>query len=495
VLAALLASLLLVTSQARAAVVSPPLQIDPTRSLAEQFGYAPAYTRNVPGFDSEGRAYIRSRVAGQDDTSYVNALTTDGWARFDLIAALRAAYPDYVDTVGAGGMLSARIEFDTQDRAYTVLTIRREEGEFVNVLMYSLDRCRTWRVAELPFGDQPAVFDGKYRGNVACEHFTGHNTVDGPPFIAVWRTIEDWPGSWAARNQLFVLQPYFVGDDLVVPPPVRVTDRFLGMLQAAGDSSFAASTVRKTYFTWTEVTVPGQGGSPVYVAVYDRASGKITSRRMVARAQPLNDCHATPGICLDSTGVLHVVTGAHNQPFRYTHSLAPYDIRSWTAQKFVLSSGYRTHGDDTDGLAYQTYLSFVCDPRDTLHIVFRQSRRGVDTLFNGRGYRALCHQSRPSGGSWSPSTVIATGIRQERYVNYFQRLSISPSGKLFVSFSFFTQDLPETLWPYTVFRQRVVLVSGNGLSWRFATDEDLAPPPPVSPEPAPDPAAPVAPAP
>jgi len=137
----------------------------------------------------------------------------------------------------------------------------------------------------------------------------------------------------------------------------------------------------------------------------------------------------------------------------------------------------------------------VCDPRDTLHIVFRQSRRGVDTLFNGRGYRALCHQSRPSGGSWSPSTVIATGIRQERYVNYFQRLSISPSGKLFVSFSFFTQDLPETLWPYTVFRQRVVLVSGNGLSWRFATDEDLAPPPPVSPEPAPDPAPPVAPAP
>lgn len=452
-----------------------PLLIDPTRTLAEQFGYDPPYTRNVPGFDAEGRAFIRSRNASQDDTSFVNTLDGGAWQRFDLLSAVRAAYPDYAGTVGAGGYFSARIVFDTSGRAYTVLTIRREEGDLVNVLLYSLDACRTWRAVTLPFGDQPAVFDGKSLGNVACEQFTGHNVIDGPPFIAVWRTVDEWRGAWASRNALYVVQPYFEGDTLVVPAPTLVSRRFLGMCQTAGDSSFAATVAGTTYFTWTEVTRPRQGGSPTYVAAFDRRTRTVSQKHLVARALPANDCHTTPGICLDGEGYLHLVTGAHTKPFRYAHSRLPYDITLWTGATKVLDSGWRTAGMDRDGRALQTYLSFVCDERDTLHIVFRQARRGIDALFDGRAYRALCHQSRPARGRWSAATVLVAGTRQAGYVNYYQRLAISPDGRLFLSLNYYTHDRPVPLRPYGRFRQRMLLVSDDGVVWRFAADADLAP--------------------
>ncbi len=40
-----------------------PFVLAPGMGLNEQYGYAPAYTRNVPSFDAENRAYIRSRTA------------------------------------------------------------------------------------------------------------------------------------------------------------------------------------------------------------------------------------------------------------------------------------------------------------------------------------------------------------------------------------------------------------------------------------------------
>ncbi len=456
-------------------VLADPLLIDPAQTLAEQFGYDPAYTRNVPGFDAQGHAFIRSRNASQDDTSFVHTFDEGAWRRFDLLAALRAAYPDFAGTVGAGGHFSARIAFDTGGRAYTVLTIRREEGDLVNVLLYSLDRCRTWRAVTLPLGGQHAVFDGKNLGNVACEHFTGHNVIHGPPFVAVWRTVGEWRGAWASRNELYVLQPYFDGDELVVPEPTLVSRRFLGMCQVAGDSSFAASAADRTYFTWTEVTRPGQGGSPTYVAVFDPLTGAVGRKHLVARAQPANDCHTTPGICLDGAGYLHVVTGAHTKPFLYVRSLLPHDVTLWTGAKRVLDSGWRTAETDRDGRALQTYLSFLCDVDDRLHIVFRQARRGVDALFGGRAFRALCHQMKPPNGAWSRSTVLAAGTRQEGYVNYYQRLAISPDGRLFLSLNYYTHDRPVPLRPYGRFRQRMLLVSADGVVWRFAEDADLTP--------------------
>lgn len=459
-----------------------PALIDRTTTLAEQFGYAPSYPRNVPGFDSSGAAYIRSRTAAEDDTAYVATQWQGAWERRDLLQTLQTLYPDFAGTVGAGGYFSARVVFDLQDRAYTVLTIRNDEGEFRNLLLYSLDSCRTWQATELPFGDEQACFDGKNVGNVACEFFTGHNPIDGPPFIAVWRTAGTWPGSWADRNELYVVQPYFDAGRLVVPRPVFVTDRFLGMLQCAGDSSFAATRGDKTFFTYAQVVAKGRGGSPTYVAVYDRKVAAVVARHRVARALPMNDVHTTPGICIDSAGYLHVVIGSHAQPFKYSRSLLPNDISAWTRAESVLTSGWIDSWTDRDGAGKQTYASLVCDRSDVLRLVFRQTRRGIDSWLDRTNCHALCIQSRPPNGVWSSPRILAVGKTEAGYVNFYQHLAISPSGRLLLAFSYYTHRLPVPMRMYSRFPRRMVWASDDGWSWRFATDADLAPAmPPVLP--------------
>src|SRR5665647_2077851 len=124
--------------------------------LFAQYGYAPAYTRNVPAFDSADRAYIRSRTANGSYSSYVDTLVAGRWTELDFSAALLTAFPDCVGTVGAGGLRSDGVVFDREDRAYNPLTIRLADGSTRNVLMVSWDLCRTWKVFGLPAGTDRA---------------------------------------------------------------------------------------------------------------------------------------------------------------------------------------------------------------------------------------------------------------------------------------------------------------------------------------------------
>ena len=466
-------SLIALASAPAAAQAEPltlPLHVSEERSLFDQFGYAPEYTRNVPAFDSQDRPYIRSRTADQDGTSFVNVLQDGGWARLSILVALTAAYPDFEATVGAGGYASDRVVFDSQDRAYTVLTIRLEEGDLRNVLLYSLDRCATWRVCELPFGDRQPRYDDHNRGNVACEYFTGHNALDGPPFVAVWREVSDWTGHWATRNELWVLQPSFDGETLVIPPATLVTDRFLGMLQAAGGASFAATVGEKTYFVWTQVTSIPSRGTPTWVGVFDHATRAVRARQRLCYAQPGNDVHATPGITVDGTGTLHVVAGAHNRPLLYTHSLAPRDATVWSTPAKVLDSGFVSQASDTDGVARLSYVALASDELDTVHLVCRQvTNRGG--LYAGQGYHRLIALSRPAGGAWSKARTIAVCSDGPGYVNYHQKLGVDHKGDLYLSFNVYKAADPLWLRPLRRFRQRMVLHSTNGRSWEFATTE------------------------
>jgi hypothetical protein len=457
------------TTAAAAAPLPLPYFMATKGSLAAQFDYRPEYTRHVPSFDSANRPYIRSRTSSQDDTSYVGSLVDGGWARSSIVDALAAAYPDFAGMLGAGGYASDRIVFDRQDRAYTVLTIRLEDGDFRNLLLYSFDRCATWQVCELPFGDELPRFSDRNRGTVACEYYTGHNLSDGPPFIAVWRELSDWPGSWATRNELWVLQPYFEDDRLIVPDPTFVTDRFLGMVQSAGGSSFAATRGGQTFFVWTQVTSDRRQGTPTYVGIYDQATRSVTMRRRIALAQPGNDVHDTPGICLDSQGVLHVVTGAHGRAMLYTRTLAPGNITAWSTPAPILTSGYVARTSDADGDARQTYLAMVCDQTDVLHVVCRQARRNVSSLYWGRGYSTLLYLRKPADGAWSRGRQLVIPSDGSGYVNYYHKLAIDHRGRLYLSFNMFRPTDPQWLRPFVRFRQRMVLWSADGASWQFAT--------------------------
>jgi hypothetical protein len=450
-----------------------PLRIDSRVSLRTQYGYVPRYECNLPMFDATNHAYIRSRTATQDATSDAWSLRNGSFRRASLIAAITRVYPRYRGTVNAGGWGGEAIEADALGRLYTLVEIRIGDGSLRNLLLYSIDSGRDWRVVRLPFTPPNASPDGRNDGTCATEHLTGWNLRPDPPLIAMWQPVGQWPGYRACRMALYVAQPHFDGDRLVLPKPVQVTDRSLGMVQAAGGASFAATVGTTTYITWAEVAKPDAGASPIFVAAYDQTTGTVGAAQEVERARPVNDDHCTPGIVADSQGGLHVVSGSHNAPFMYTHTATPADPATWSTPVPMLLDGYRVAGRSPHGR--QTYVSLVCTPEDRLVVVFRQWRCGVDAAFGGEPYEALCVQWLDPGGTWTKPLRLAYCSRNGGYAQYYQKMSIDRHGRIFLSLNYFRpKDWPVEERVANRYHHRMILMSANGgETWRFATLADF----------------------
>jgi hypothetical protein len=452
-----------------------PIRLNSHVSLARQFGYAPAYERNVPSFDAQNRPYIRSRTVAQDPARSVSRLRGGTFVRASLLTAVRRAYPRFVATVNGGGFVSEQVEVDAAGRLYTTLEIRLADHSLRNVLLYSMDGGRSWRLVTLPLRPRRTPYQTSSGAGVACEHLVGWNQRPGPPLIALWRPVQDWPGEFAARNELYIVQPRFEDGALVIPKPTLVSDRFLGMQLVAGGASFAATSGSTTFIVWAEVSPPGSPGAPTFVAAVDTQTGAVGAPTQVATARPANDDHDTPGICVDGAGMVHVITGSHNSAFWYTHSLAPLDVSGWSRPEQVLRSGYRTPTTDADGRGAQTYLSMVCTPDNALVIAYRQKRQGVDPAFSGRSYDPLSVQRLDPGGSWSPPRRVLFCTTHSGYTNYYQKLTIDRRGWLYLSLSYYRPDD----WPRRDrrahrYHHRMVLVSEDGgTTWRFARLADF----------------------
>ncbi len=458
-----------------AAAADLPIRIDTASTLAQQFGYAPGYPLNIPSFDAHNRPYVRSRTASQHVTRSVLDLGDDGrWVAASLLKAVRAAFPTFTSTVNAGGYVSERVEIDAHGRAYSLVEIRVRGGRYYNVLLYSLDGCRTWRLVLLPFGGRRSIYDGRDNGTAEMEQYAGWNVGQGPPLVAVWRPVSDWSGSRASRNLLYVIKPYFSGRRLRLPSPALVSRRFLGQTYGAGGSSFAASTARTSFIVWPEVARSGQRGAPTFACSFDHVSRSFGKHVLLALAAPRNDDHDDPGIVRDGDGYLHVVTGAHHAPFLYVHSVRPFDATAWSAPEQILTGGYAPAGVELPGAAKQAYVSLACLPDDSLVAVFRQTRCGVDLDFGGEEYDALCCQRRAPEGEWSDAERIVCCADRAGYANYHQKLTVDRLGRLYLSLSYFSPvDQPPGERSAHRFTHRMVLISKDGGSgWDFATDQD-----------------------
>jgi hypothetical protein len=454
-----------------------PIRIDTALTLQDQFGYVPGYPLNTPSFDAQNRPYVRSRTASQHITRSVLGLSDDGrWVATSLLRPIRAAFPGFVSTVNAGGYVSERVEIDTRGRAYTLVEIKVRGDRYYNVLLYSVDGCLTWRLVTLPFGGKLAFYDGRDNGTAAMEQYTGWNEGSGPPLVAVWRPVSDWPGSRASRSLLYVIKPYFSRGRLQLPEPTLVSRRFIGQTYGAGGSSFAVSAGATSFIVWPEVARSGQRGTPTFACSFDQVTRTVGEPVLLALATPRNDDHDDPGIVRDGDGYLHVVTGAHNAPFLYVHSLWPLDATAWSSPEQILTGGYAPSGVELPGTAKQTYLSLVCLPDNSLVAVFRQTRCGVDLDFGGASYDALCCQRRSPEGVWSDAERIVCCADRAGYANYHQKLTVDRIGRLYLSLSYFSPlDQPPGERAAQRFTHRMVLISKDGGSgWDFATDEDFA---------------------
>ena len=456
----------------------PPLVIQPVGGLHSQFDYAPPFTRNVPSFDSAGRPYIRSRSGDPDYTGFVQTLRGGVWARLDMVRALRAAIPGFAGTQGAGGGSNTQIVFDTSDRAYTILRVRLEGGDLRNVMLWSADGCVTWRAVSLPAGD------------IVSETSVGHNVIDGPPLLLVCQVDASVnPDTGKLRRTLYMTRPYLAGGDVVVPALTQISDRALGLGDGATSASPVVSSGDLSWIVWVDSTPRPSRGSPVYVTTYDRQARALGPPVLLARSLLGNDGHAQPGIALDSKGYLHVIAGAHGHPFLYRQSLVPLAAyQGWSQVEAVGTTGYAVRvGSPEEGR--MTYLAFVCDQQDRLHIAYRQWRRNTNSYFNGALFGALSYQRRDPLLGWTPPRPLVIPPYKD-YSIYAQALSLDRRGQLFLSASCMAgaegsnrkaalerwrQSGSEGPQPPLYLRRMVLVSADGGDTWRLAASEDFIP--------------------
>ncbi len=435
-----------------------PIILQSMRHEQDLFKWNPEFDLNVVNFDQFNRPYIRQRGNDDHETSFVQVLDDSGkLVKYGFVKAIKESFSDFTKTLLGAGSQMARIVFDKDNHAYTLVRIACGLGTKevqIGLLLYSRDQCRTWQVYKLPIN-----------GVATMEYFTGHNQINGPPMIAVFEKTKVKVAKWATIHKLYVVVVKKTKTGLEFEQIIKVTEKSFGLSAHSGGASVLASLDSKTYVIWTEVTNnPSHLGSPTFVATFDHSSKRLINKSFVGcTSKPKNDMHNTPGICLDSRGFLNVMLGAHAGSFFYGRSQISNSVeRGWT----LLHETYSSVG--------QTYIALVCDQVDNLHLVFRDHRYGKrDFHASHFHYCALCYQRMLKDGYWEVSRLLVVPPLPD-YSIYYHQLSIDRLGRLFLSYNYYSESEPYKSWIEKNGRYnkkfRAMLFSGDGgMTWQMAT--------------------------
>jgi hypothetical protein len=409
-----------------------PLRLKPFEHENQQFGYLPQYpVENQVYFNAKNQPYIRA---------------SNGIARLHNNAWVSAGAEQSVSSAHAGPW--TKVAFDAQDHVYALAMVKGEPA-----LLHSGDGGQSFAAHAIP-GEPGRSFD--------IEQFSGHNIPGEPPPIVQFRRTQSDPNHfWRKFGDMELLLPRKTDGGITWSKPVFITDKSLGVSSHSGIPSSIVSRDAKVHVTWGEATDPDDKtipGVPAYAATYDRDTGILSDPVLIGYGAPANDVHNTPCITMDSQGFLHVLTGTHGSPFHYSKSLKANDATGgWTAPIPV--------GENLR----QTYIGLVCDPDDTLHLVFRLWRED----FHPASYCAtLSHMSKRPGEPWSEPRVLVVAPFTE-YSIYYHRLTIDRRGRLFLSYDYWS-----TFWFYRTDhneRRRALIMSPDGgQTWQLATQDDFA---------------------
>lgn len=428
-----------------------PIVLTPYNHENRQFAYYPRYPINEVNFDHDNRPFIRDDRE-RHIAKGIHTLNDDG--RFTLrrfTDALQDAFPEFTRTHLGGGFRPTKTSFCEDNHLYTVVAALGKDRQSANgqlMLLHSRDRGETFEAHRV--GERGRSF-------FDFEHFTGHNTLAGPPPIVAYKRVEDVALQWGYRNRLELYVPRRTSEGIEVDGPIDITDNAINLATHSGGASSIVSRGDKIHVVWGEIVDESDeadvDGVPTYAVTYDRAEGELGQPVLLGYAPPVNDMHNSPGITIDSEGYLHVVFGAHaRNPFRYTRSEAPNRVDAgWTEPEKVLETGMRYLGKGTAERGAQTYVGLVCDPDDNLHLAFRQDIENIDGHFENydRRYRVLSHQKRSAAdGQWQERATKLVVPPFPGYSVYYHQLSIDRRGRLFLAYhyraghSIYRADLP-----------------------------------------------------
>ncbi|MBD3292298.1 MAG: hypothetical protein GF393_05200 [Armatimonadia bacterium] len=455
-------ALIIAMGMCMAIEVPEPIVLKKDQHEGAQFGYAPEYMCNTPSFDSRNRPYIRSRGLDLHETGYFETLRDGEWVQRPFVEAVEACYPEFDRFDRGAGWYYTHAVFDDDDNMYSVIQVRLEGGQKTAALLFSPDYGRTFTCYDLP-GHWPNI-----------EVRTDTHGLPGPPLIATLEKVADHPTArWGAYYRLLVTQPVVTEDGLELPEATPVTEKCFGMCEHSGGASFATTVGSKTHIVWAELTPEDDlPGSPTYAATYDRADATVSDPIFVGYGPPVNDVHNTPGVCADSEGHIHVVTGAHGDHFYHYRSKLPNELTAGFEDAVEMLDFGFTHPDPEkdDRPARQTYLGLVCAPDDTLHAAFRWWIRDEEDPYHpGKTYASLGYQKKPADGDWTPARKLVVAVAHG-YSNYHAKLAMDRSGRLYISYSYFNK---QPNWVYgedpSHYAFPAILTSGDGgETWELA---------------------------
>ena len=421
-----------------------PLVLKPYEHENEQLGYLPDYpVEHEMYFDPANRPFTRAK-------SGLATIEDDTWTTTNLTEAVTRRVPSFD---GSGFSLAmSKVAFDADNGVYLLARRGRQAA-----LMRSSDAGRSFDAFLLPERkDKSSSYD--------IEQFSGHNTPDGPPPILRYTCTEVDPNVfWRRVNDLELILAEKEGDRIVFQKPILISDKCIGLAAHSGIPATVVSRGDRVHVVWGEATDPAQKtpGVPAYVATYNRTTGQLSQPALVAYGPPANDVHNSPSITQDSKGYLHVLAGTHGRPFPYARSLSPNDAGAGWTEAELLGQDLR-----------QTYIGMVCDLDDTLHVVYRLWRSGVEP-HPASSHAVLAHQRKPADGPWqTPEALVVPPFSE--YSVFYHRLTIDRMGRLFVSYDYWS-----THWFYRndhVGSRRALLMSPDGGdTWQMATNRALIP--------------------
>ena len=413
--------------------LSMPIVLKPYRHENVQFGYDPDYpTEQEMYFDINNRpaAAMQTKIAALNGAKWIETSSING---------------------SSISLRKSKIAFDSNNNMYALARVGGKDS-----LVHSRDGGKTFSASLLPV-----------RGVYDIEQFSGHNQPAGPPPFVVFtknkseRKSNDRKLKWRRVNHLDLFVPAISREGVVeIGEAIRITDSSIGLSAHSGIPSTVVSRDEKIYVVWGEATDPENKtipGLPAYVACYNRKTKKLSDKVLIGYGAPANDVHNSPSVTIDSQGALHVIVGTHGRTFKYACSVTPGDI----------SAGFTRAVDIGDNLR-QTYVGLVCDPDDTLHLVFRIWRDKTG-YFSASHHAELAHMSKRPGLAWSQAKPLVVAPFSE-YSIYYHRLTIDRRGSLFLSY-----DHWSTSWFYrndVRQRQRVLITSPDaGRSWKLVTDQ------------------------
>ena len=415
-------------------ILGGPLVYIPYEHENEQFAYTPDYPNdNQIYFSPDNQPFTR-----QDDG--VNRLDVHEWKSIDTVDGERYH------------AITSKIAFG--ENGEVCLLGRSPAGV---VYLYSTNGGDTFVATPVP------AREGK-RQQWDIEQFAGHNIPRGPaPFVRATETGEYDPENfWRHVNDLELFLPTVVDGRVAIGEPVLVADKAIGISSHSGIPTAIVSRGNRVHMIWGEATEPGgdEPGVPAFVATYDRKEGRLLGDpTLVGYGPPANDVHNTPSIVLDSEGYLHTLTGTHGQPFAYAKSLEPNTAYAGFTEPELVEEELRS-----------TYIGFVCDPNDTLHLVFRTWKTDAE-YHPVSHYANLAYKRKTKNGVWEPMKRLAVAPFTE-YGIWYHRLTIDRKGRLFVSFDYWS-----TFWFYRTDhvgkRRKTIMSVDGGETWKLLETRDL----------------------